>query len=371
MPGTAPLQSSASPAPRRTYVYVSNAADGTLSSYQLSAEGQLQPLATLEAGAGALSLALSPDRSKLYAAIRGKPFTLATYGIDPANGALKLLKRATAADSLVYISTDNSGRYLLGSSYGDDLLSVNGINADGVVSDNPQHVIDTGPSAHSIIVDASNRFAYATILGADQLLAFNFDPASGALAPLATVQLPQGRGPRHAVISADNRFLYLLNEMTASVSTFAIDPQSGQLRALHEIDALPEGSGLARGMGRPMLKPGQPTPPPLPDNLIWAADIKLTPDGRFLYTCERTGSTVSVFALDPHSGVPHLVQHLKVEQQPRGLAVDPTGQWLLVTGEKSPEVGVYAIDPSQGTLTRHAAAPSGKGANWVLMASYS
>lgn len=370
MPGTVPLQSTVSPALPRTYVYVSNAADGTLSSYRLSAEGQLLPLATLEAGAGAMSLALSPDRSKLYASIRGKPFTLATYDIDPANGALTLVKSATAADSLVYISTDNSGRYLFGASYGDDLLSVNGINAEGVVNDTPQQVIETGPSAHSIIVDASNRFVYATILGADQLLAFNFDPASGALTPLATVQLPQGSGPRHLVLSADNRCLYLLNEMTASVSTFAIDPQSGQLSALHEVDALPEGSGLARGMGRPMLKPGQPAPPPLADNLIWAADIRLTPNGRFLYTSERTASTVSVFAIDPHSGLPHRVQHLKVEQQPRGLAVDPTGQWLLVTGEKSPEVGVYAIDPHLGTLTRHAAAPSGKGANWVLTVSY-
>lgn len=256
MPGTAPLQRPASSAPSRTFVYVSNAADGTLSSYQLSAKGQLQPLATLEAGAGAMSLALSPDRSKLYASIRGKPFTLATYDIDPANGVLTLVTSATAADSLVYISTDNSGRYLFGASYGDDLLSVNAINAEGVVSDNPQHVIETGPSAHSIIVDASNRFVYATILGADQLLAFNFDPASGALTPLATVQLPQGSGPRHPVLSADSRFLYLLNEMTASVSTFAIAPKAGNSAHLMKLTHCPKARAWHAVWAGPCSNPG-------------------------------------------------------------------------------------------------------------------
>ena len=72
-----------------SYVYVSNAIDGTLSSYTLTAQGQLQPLATTEAGPGVMPLALSPDHSKLYASIRGKPYALATFAIDPESGAIK------------------------------------------------------------------------------------------------------------------------------------------------------------------------------------------------------------------------------------------------------------------------------------------
>ncbi|NBA95471.1 lactonase family protein [Pseudomonas sp. R5(2019)] len=353
-----------------TFVYVSNAADGTISSYELSKQGQLQPLATTEAGAGVMPLALSPDHSKLYASIRGKPYSVATYAIDPASGALKHLKNATVADSLAYISTDKTGHYLFGASYGEDLVSVNSINADGEVTDNVQQAIKTGPNAHSIIVDKTNRFVYAANLGADKLLEFRFDAASGKLDTLGHAELPKDSGPRHPVISPDNRFLYLLSEMAGSVTTFAINPNTGQLTALGEVNAIPADSGLVHGAARPMIKPGQPVPPPLAANLIWAADIALTPDGRFLYTSERTGSTVSVFTVDRDSGLPNFVQNLKVEQQPRGITVDPSGQWLLVTGEKSPNVGVYAIDPSRGTLTQHATAPSGKGANWVQAVSY-
>lgn len=353
-----------------TYVYVSNATDGTVASYELSAQGQLKPLTTTDAGAGVMPLALSPDHTRLYASIRGKPYSVATYAIDPANGALKHLKNSTVADSLAYISTDKAGHYLFGASYGEDLISVNTINAEGVVTDDVQQVVKTGPNAHSIIVDGSNRFVYAANLGADQYLEFKFDAASGQLTPLGHVDLPKNSGPRHPALSSDNRFIYLLSEMAGTVTTLAIDPTSGRLSKLSEISTLPADSNLVHGVARPVVKPGQPAAPAVPENPIWAADIKLTPDGRFLYTSERTGSTVSVFTVDRDSGKLGFVQNIKVEQQPRGIAVDPSGQWLLVTGEKSAEVGVYAIDPQQGTLTRRSGAPSGKGANWVQAVSY-
>jgi 6-phosphogluconolactonase len=353
-----------------TYVYVSNATDGTVNSYQLSAQGQLHLLATTDAGLGVMPLALSPDHTKLYASLRAKPYSVVTFSIDPASGALKHLKNSTVADSLAYLSVDKAGHYLFGASYGEDLVSVNSIDADGVITDDVRQVIKTGPNAHSIIIDATNRFVYAANLGSDQLLEFKFDATSGKLDASGHVKLPEGSGPRHPVISPDNRFLYLLNEMAGTVTTFAIDRETGQLSALGDVSAIPAGSGLVHGVARPMIKPGQPAPPPLASNLIWAADIKLTPDGRFLYTSERTGSTVSVFAVDRESGLPGFVQNIKVEQQPRGITVDPSGQWLLVTGEKSPDVGVYAIDPKRGTLTRTSAAPSGKGANWVQAVSY-
>jgi hypothetical protein len=35
---------------------------------------------------------------------------------------------------------------------------------------------------------------------------------------------------------------------------------------------------------------------------IWAADIGITPDGRFLYTTERTNSTISLLSIAPETG---------------------------------------------------------------------
>lgn len=65
-----------------TYVYVSNAEDGDIGSYTLKADGSLQPGPRVEAGKVVMPMAVSPDRRFLFAAIRSKPFTALTYGID-------------------------------------------------------------------------------------------------------------------------------------------------------------------------------------------------------------------------------------------------------------------------------------------------
>lgn len=353
----------------QTYAFVSNAVDGTIGSYRLADNGTLTLLTSTQAGDNVMPLALSPDHRKLYASIRSEPFSVATFAVDPADGSLKLLSKAAVADSQAYISVDRTGHYLLGASYGNNQVMVNAIDAQGMVQDGSQQVVETGLNAHAIIVDHSNRFAYATNLGSDQLLVFTFDEKTGRLTQSSSVKLPKNAGPRHAVIATDNRFLYLLGEMAGTVTSYSIDQTTGALTEVASVQSVPASAGLVHGQPRPAATPGQPAPT-LPENLIWCADIRLTPNGRFLYTSERTGSSVSVFAVDGQTGTLTYLQNIAVEKQPRGIAVDPSGKWLLVTGEKSDEIGVYAIDPEKGTLTRAGNAPSGKGANWVETVSY-
>ena len=58
------------------------------------------------------------DIGVYYASVRLKPFTAYTYAIDPETGALEAVATGPLAESLAYISTDRTGRYLLGASYG-------------------------------------------------------------------------------------------------------------------------------------------------------------------------------------------------------------------------------------------------------------
>jgi len=74
------------------------------------------------------------------------------------------LSKGPLAESFPYISTDTTGRYLLGASYGGHLLSVNAIGKDGKVSE-PQQVIPTARNAHAIITDRTNRYVYVPHLG--------------------------------------------------------------------------------------------------------------------------------------------------------------------------------------------------------------
>ena len=58
------------------------------------------------------------------------------------------------------------------------------------------------------------------------------------------------------------------------------------------------------------------------------------------------------------------------EKQPRGFRIDPTGRFMVVSGEKSDTVSTYAIDPSSGALKPIGKYPTGKGSNWVEIVSF-
>ncbi|KAF1049375.1 lactonase family protein [Xylophilus sp.] len=348
-----------------TFVYVSNAEDGTISGYQIDgAAGCLLPLATTTAGALVMPLALSPNGRYLYAAVRSQPYSAVSYRIDARTGALDRLATASLPESMAYLSIDRTGRCLFGASFGGDVVSVSAIGPQGVAQGQALQVIRTGRHAHSIVPDATNRFVYVGNLGVHRVLQFAFDERSGALTPIGEGFVPavDGSGPRHSAPSPDVRYLYVLGELFGTVTIYTFDRATGALTRGASADGVPERYRLEKGLIRPPLGQGEKvdhTP------RIWAADIKITPDGRHLYTTERTSSTVTAYQVDPASGRLTRQATIEVEKQRRGIAIDPRGRWLVVAGEKSAEVGLYAIDPATGALRRTAGAPAGKCANWV------
>jgi DNA-binding beta-propeller fold protein YncE len=59
------------------------------------------------------------------------------------------------------------------------------------------------------------------------------------------------------------------------------------------------------------------------------------------------------------------VTNFATEAQPRGIKIDPSGQYLVASGEKSDRLSVYKIDQSTGKLGEPSRYPVGNGANWV------
>jgi 6-phosphogluconolactonase len=354
------------------YVYVSNAADGDIGSYAMQPDGTLQPRARAKAAEVVGPLAVSPDKRFLYAAVRSKPFSVHVYAIDAGTGALAPLSVSPLAESFPYIALDRTGRYLFGASYHAHLVSVNAVGADGSVAAAPLQVIPVGRNAHSIRADGSNRYVYVPTLGSDQMFQFTFDAGSGRLAsntpPVA--QLSPGTGPRHFVSSADNRFLYVLSELLCTVTTFALDAGTGLLTEIGSASGLPPDSKLLPGAPRVAVGATSTAPPRNRDHDIWAADIHLTPDGRFLYVSERTSSTLGAFSVNAQTGKLTYLGSTPTEAQPRGFAIAPDGRFLVACGEKSDTVSVHAIDPASGKLSPPRKYPGGKGANWVEIVSF-
>jgi 6-phosphogluconolactonase len=362
----------AGPVIAATFVYVSNADDGDISSYELQPDGSLRSGARFKAEKVVMPLATSPDKKFLIAAVRSKPYQAITYSIDRTSGALTRLGSAPFDDSYAYISMDATGRFLFGASYGGDNIAVYPVGSNGMIG-SPLQIIPTARNAHSIITDRTNRYVFAPHLGTDQVFQFTLDSNSGRLTantpPL--IQLPLGNGARHIRISRDNRFLYLSNEMTSQVNTLALDPATGLLSQVASISSLPPESKLGQGVaGAGVGGSAANRPPRDTSNDIWVSDIQLTPDGRFLYTAERRNSTISIMSVNSATGKLTYVGSVSTEKQPRNFAIDPTGRYMIVSGERSDTVSTYAINPSTGHLSPIGKYPSGRNANWVEVVSF-
>ncbi len=295
-------------------------------------------------GGSSMPLAISPDRRFLHAGIRGEPLVVASFRIDPLTGRLAHLGNAPLADSMAYIATDRSGRFLLSASYGGNKISVNPIGPQGFVQ-LPQQSIPTEPKAHAIIPDPANRLVLAASLGGGIVLRFRLDPASGRLEPCTppSTAVQAGAGPRHLVFDPSGRHVYVIGELDGSITVFDYEPETG---------------GLAQKQVVSILPPGFAETP-------WAADIHLTPDGRFLYGSERTSSTLAAFTVDRSTGELAPVASYPTEKQPRGFNIDPTGRHLLAVGQLSDHLTYYRIDQQSGALTEVGRLAVGKNPNWV------
>lgn len=355
----------------KTFVYVSNAQDGNIDTYNMDmSTGALTPVGKTEAAKMVMPMTLSPNKKYLYAVIRSQPTRVLTYAIDPATGALAQKASAPLPDSMPYVSTDHTGRFLFTASYGGDKLAVSPIGENGLVEAEAIQVIPTGRNAHSIMPDRSNNFVYAATLGANQVLQFTFDSKTGKLTanePPA-VSPEAGHGPRHLAFSPDNKYLYVLNELSGHVTQYTIDPSKGTLTLVDSISSVPAEAGLAWGAPQaPVGAAPAPASVAAKDEKpkVWAADIQITPDGKFLYSTERTTNKIALFTVAPGTGKLTYVTNFATEAQPRGIRIDPSGQYLVASGEKSDRVSVYKIDKGTGKLGGPNRYPVGNGANWV------
>jgi 6-phosphogluconolactonase len=189
-----------------------------------------------------------------------------------------------------------------------------------------------GPHAHSINLDAANRFAIAADLGLDKLFIDRFDAAKGTLTPNDPpfARVAPGSGPRHFAFHPDGRHGYVINEMACTVTAFDYDPERGALSEIQTISTLPEGT---RGSN------------------LSTAEVQVHPSGRFLYGSNRGHNTIAIFAIDAATGRLRPVGHQPTQgKTPRNFGIDPTGRYLLAANQDSGTVVVFRINPQTGQL---------------------
>ena len=295
-----------------------------------------------------MPLALSPAGGArvLHAAVRLAPYPVSSFEIDLASGALTRIGGTDLPAAMAYILVDRSGENLLGASYPGAILSSTAIDANSAVTGPTRQIIDTPPRAHAVITDAAGRYVYVPCLGGDVVLQLELDRQSGQMTQVGRMVTHNGSGPRHMRFAPSGRHAYVLGELDAKVIACAVDAAGG-LSPFQVSAMLPDDVTIPPG-GR-----------------IAAADIQLTPEGRFLYATERMTNIIFTWSLNPASGAMTAIGQLPSEPGPRAIAIAPGGNFLLCAGQTSGAIGTYAIDAATGALTRIATTHAGTNANWI------
>src|SRR5258708_2764867 len=269
-----------------------------------------------------------------------KESTISAYAIDKTSGELTYLnKQATQGGISAYVRVDRTDRHVLLVNFWEGKnAAVFDIREDGGLAPTTCTVEYSGvgvhhdrPHSHCIELDPSDQYAYIVDLGIDKIMMYRFDAKNGCLTPNAApnIDLEPGAGPRLVVFHPNGQFAYVMQEVIGAVTVFAHDANSAALRKLQTVSALP---------------PGYSGP-------LQAADIHLTPSGKFLYGSIRKHNSIAIFTVDENTGMLTYVENQSTKgQTPRNFAIDPTGTFLLAANQDSDNIITFKINQQAGRL---------------------
>lgn len=145
--------------------------------------------------------------------------------------------------------------------------------------------------------------------------------------PRGVILFPAGSGPRHGIFHPKDRTLWMVTERSHELYHFNYADTRYQL--LQQVSVLPK------------------------DHPEYAASttaaIRLSPDGRFLYTSTRGADIMSVFALDADGA--HLIQKVPCGgKHPRDFILSDDGRYVLVLCRDSDDLFSFPRDAETGKL---------------------
>ncbi len=296
-------------------------------------------------------LARSPNGPRVYSldesgTVGGRPGGAVSAFLPAADGTLHRLNTvASGGSGGAHLALDRTGRTATLVSYHGGTVTSFPLAPDGRVQPPASHLPVAGrtgphpsrqdkPHPHSLTFAPDNRFAYVCDLGTDSILRFRFDAATSRLTPDGRTATAPGSGPRHSVFTPDGRFLYVINELDCTLTSWACDPGTGGLTAGPAVSTLPAGF----------------TGPNL------CAEIRLHPNGRFLYGSNRGHDSLAVFRREESSGALTLQQLEPCGGgHPRHFALSADGRWLVCANRDANNAVLFAVAPATGQL-----APTGR-----------
>ena len=236
-----------------------------------------------------------------------------------------------------YVAYDADRSLVYTTSYHDGFVSVYKTDTKGglTLTDVKQHdgssVHENQEKAHAHYMNLTpdRNYVVACDLGTDKVYTYKVSE-DGKLDLAVTYKANPGTGPRHLVFHPNGKFAYLVGELTSEIVVLAYNAADGSFKTVQTVSSIPDthttfNSGSA---------------------------VRVTEDGRFLYSSNRGHNSIAVYAINEHGDSIERIQLIASEgDTPRDFALDPTEQFLVVGHQSSDKLTLFERNAETGLLS--------------------
>ncbi|GIF15379.1 lactonase family protein [Actinoplanes teichomyceticus] len=275
-------------------------------------------------------LAQHPTLPVLYAVNELDEGTISAFSVAPDCALIPLAVRPTGGADPCHLAVTADGRHLVVANYSSGSVAVHPLDAEGapgersdlltLAGSGPDRERQAGPHAHMVVPDRNGPELLICDLGSDRVWRSRLDPVSGRLAlPEPAVEAEPGTGPRHLIRSADGA-LVLAGELSGTLSWY-------------------------RAAGGPVYEARGKISASEAAGAVHPSEVTMGRDGRFVYLANRGPDTVSTFAWDGETATA-VAETSTGGVWPRHMVL--IGDHLYVANQRSHNVTVFRIDPDSG-----------------------
>jgi len=289
-----------------TNLYVAHAGSNTVVHFSVAPNGVLSAKDSVTLSGPPVALAVNSAGTYLYVVSGTTTATLSEYALSsgtigsPAaqialqipgfatdtvvpTGVAVLANNAQIQGNAVYATVYDQSAYNPGgtttSTAHPGWIFGFAIGSGGALTASSGSPYEAGVKPSAVTSDPTDRFVYVTDFASNQLIGYGIH-AGSVLSFLINGPFRTGNEPEAVAIDPRGKFMYVANALDSSVSAYVIDLATGTPSAAVN----PTGSSINSTDTQP---------------LALAIDPAL---GRFVYTANFIGDSVSGFRLDPNAG---------------------------------------------------------------------
>jgi 6-phosphogluconolactonase len=308
-------------------LYVANQTSKNVVHFTIGGDGQLTAKDTLSLSDTPVALAINPANSYLYILTGTSSATLSEYALSSGTiatsaTAQKVLTLSShSGDTIVptALTVSIKGTAVFATAYDQSAYNPGGttnssaqpgwifgytIGTGGALTTAPNSPYAAGVKPAGIAADPTNRFVYVTDYASSQLIGYSVQ-SDLSLNYMVNGPFKTGNEPSSIVIDPRGKFIYLANALDSDVSAYTITASSGTPSAIVNSNS----------------------------SLLYATDtqpvsIAIEPAlGRFVYTANHLGNSISGFRFDADTGALTATQASPyvTDAYPTVLAIVPHG----------------------------------------------